>query len=163
MNSKYLKQDGLTLIELLVSLSLLFLVGMLVFNVLIHGKEYSLQAQSTVFIQQEGNRISTKLTSWHEKNKKYKIVLNQNPDATSISLIPYDSVGNLLEDNQKVISSNGFKYTVCYDRNQDDSTFCTDGSLTKIVTEKALPIKILIKDKKDSRLTFEIKTIISRM
>jgi Tfp pilus assembly protein PilV len=163
MDSKYLKQDGLTLIELLVSISLLFLVGMLVFNVLIKGKEYSLQAQSTIYIQQEGNRISTKLTSWHEKNKQYKIVLNQNPDATSISLIPYDGAGNLLEDNQEVISSNSFYYSVCYDRNQDDSNICTDRSLNKLVTQKALPIKILIKDKKNSRLTFEIKTIISRM
>lgn len=167
MNSKYLKQDGLTLIELLVSISLLFLVGMLVFNVLIQGKEYSLQAQTTVSLQQEGNRILSKLTSWHESHMRYDIVLDHN--GTSISLIPYDGAVPLIE-NQEIISTTGFKYSVCYDRNQDGLTSCTDASTTKNVNQngeqkgeqKTLPIKIIITDI-NSELTFEIKTIISRM
>lgn len=162
MSSKILKQDGLTLLELLVSITILMLIGTLVFSVLIKGKDYSLQAQSTVSLQQEGNRVLSKLTSWHESHREYEIVLNQNPEATTISLLPYDD-GIPLEENQEMISTSGFKYTVCYDRNQEDSTSCTDSDPSKKVVQKDLPIKILISDNKDSQLTFEIKTIISRM
>ncbi len=165
MNSKGFNQNGLTLIELLVSITILLLIGTLIFTVLIKGKDYSLQAQTTVSLQQEGNRILSELTSWHESHSEYGIVLNQNPEATSISLVLLDSHGIPLEENQEIISTTGFKYSVCYDRNQVDFTSCTTTikKVDQIVDQKDLPIKILITDNKDSRLTFEIKTIISRM
>lgn len=162
MKNKPFKQDGITLIELLITLSLLFIVGTLIFNIFINGINASNKAQANVFIQQEANHLLTKLTSWHESNSHYDIVLNKNPYATTITLIPYDSNGVILEAKKEVISSSSYEYSISYDLNGDISA-CTVLNKSIIKDDKTLPIKLFLRDKKDPQLTFEIRTIISRM
>jgi prepilin-type N-terminal cleavage/methylation domain-containing protein len=162
MRCNFLRQDGLTLIELLITLSIFSFIGTLIFTVFINGINYSNNAQSTVNIQQEANRIITQLTTWHESKSHYDIILNRNPNATSITLIPYNSSGVRLDAEKVSISETGYEYTLCYDLNQTEVS-CTMLTNTIIKSVQKLPVKLILKDKKDPRKTFEIKTIIPRM
>ena len=152
MGSKLLKQDGLTLIELLLTLTIFSIVGTIVFNVFINGMNYSNKAQSNVNLQQEANRVITQLTAWHEKENQYNISLDKNPFATTITLSG---------SKQVIISDPRYKYSICYYDNNTEKCNETNKSLNKI--DKELSIKLLIIDANNNDRTFEIKTILSRM
>ncbi len=113
MNKKIFKQDGLTLVELLGTISIMLIVGSLIFSVLINGINYSNTSQNTVSIQQEANRMITKLTAYHESTRHYEINVE---NSSTISLTPYDNSEPLvkLDAKKEVISDSRFEYTLCY-------------------------------------------------
>ncbi|KSU61007.1 hypothetical protein AS034_15315 [[Bacillus] enclensis] len=69
-------QKGLTLIEVLASLAIISVIGLLLWNVLFQGISYSKKAASQTSLQQEANQISMKLTRIHQTNPSYEIVNN---------------------------------------------------------------------------------------
>jgi prepilin-type N-terminal cleavage/methylation domain-containing protein len=159
---KNVRQDGFTLIELLATISILSIVGTLLFSVLINGINYSNKSNETVSIQQQGNIIITKLTSWHEKTRKYEIVqeglykIGVDDYYSSIVLFPLDDSGAQIQAGKFVISDSKYLYRICYDDN------CTNSK--KVVdTDKTLQISLTIKNKNNYEQTFDIKTIVSRL
>lgn len=156
MNNKFFKQDGLTLVELLGTISVMFIVGSLIFTILINGINYSNTSQSNVSLQQEGNLIITKLTAYHESTRQYEIKV-ENP--STISLTPYDN--NVppvkLDAKKEIISDSRFEYTLCY----KDGT--CNGTMPVLTTNKTLSITLTIKNKKEPPQTFKISTVLSRL
>lgn len=69
-------QNGLTLVEVLASLAVLSVIGLLLWNVFFQGISYSKKAATHTSLQQEANQISMKLTRIHQTSPSYEIVNN---------------------------------------------------------------------------------------
>ncbi|MBH9968199.1 PulJ/GspJ family protein [[Bacillus] enclensis] len=67
-------QNGLTLIEVLITLTLLSVIGLILWSVLIDGISYSEKAASKNTVQQEANIIAMGLTKIHQTSDDYEIV-----------------------------------------------------------------------------------------
>ena len=52
-------QSGITLIEVLATITILSIVSVIIYNVFSNGLRYSSQAEDTVLIQQEANYLLT--------------------------------------------------------------------------------------------------------
>lgn len=78
MTKRVLNQKGLSLIELLATLSLLTIVGVLVFGVLINSLHIFEKQSDESDIRQEANLISNQLTTFYKINGNYKT--NTNSD-----------------------------------------------------------------------------------
>ncbi|MGJ7920574.1 prepilin-type N-terminal cleavage/methylation domain-containing protein [Neobacillus sp. LXY-4] len=162
MNNRYFNQNGLTLIELLITLAIMAFVGTLVFSVFTNGIKYSNTAKTTVNLQQQANIVLAELTSWHESHSTYDITLDKNPYGSTITLIPYNGNDVKLEGQKKIISDSRFEYVICFEL---DQSFSSCNVLTQNIkkTQKNLPIKLIVRDKKDHKQSFEVKTILSRI
>jgi prepilin-type N-terminal cleavage/methylation domain-containing protein len=66
-------QNGLTLIEVLVSLTILSIIGIVMWNVFIDGISYSHKAVSQNTMQQEANLITVSLTKIHQTSDEYEV------------------------------------------------------------------------------------------
>ncbi|MCQ6273510.1 type II secretion system protein [Bacillus sp. V3B] len=66
-------QRGITLIELLITLAVLSMIGILVWGVFFQGTNYSNKAMIKNQMQQEANIIMTKLTKIHQTSDSYEI------------------------------------------------------------------------------------------
>lgn len=66
-------ERGLTLIELLLSLSIATIVGILIWNVFFQGFNYSNKAMTKNQMQQEANIIISSLTKYHRTVDSYEI------------------------------------------------------------------------------------------
>ena len=91
------KEEGITLIEVLATLTILSIISILIYGVLNNGLDYSKKSQKNVALQQEMNILITTFTKLHESNDKYEIVWDSNPDASKIQLITKDTSGKILK------------------------------------------------------------------
>lgn len=66
-------QKGITLIELLITLAILLIIGVLVWGVFFQGAEYSNKSILKNQMQQEANIIISKLTNIHQTSKSYTL------------------------------------------------------------------------------------------
>ncbi len=62
-------QAGITLIEVLATITILSIVSVIIYSVFSNGLRYSSQAEETVLIQQEANYLLTLLKEQHENEK----------------------------------------------------------------------------------------------
>lgn len=62
-------EQGITLIELLATIALLSILGILIWSVFFQGYRYSKESISTSQLQQEANRISTELMNFHRNTE----------------------------------------------------------------------------------------------
>ncbi|WP_084786860.1 prepilin-type N-terminal cleavage/methylation domain-containing protein [Bacillus tuaregi] len=69
-------QQGITVIELLISLAILSLIGVLIWNVFFQGLDFSSKEITKNRMQQEANIILTHLTKIHQTAEEYKIETN---------------------------------------------------------------------------------------
>ena len=76
-------QRGITLIELLLTISIISFVGVLIWSVFFQGTEYSNTAITNNQMQQEANIIMTKITKIHQTSDSYEI---NSPDACSLTI-----------------------------------------------------------------------------
>ncbi|KAB2338727.1 type II secretion system protein [Cytobacillus depressus] len=67
------KQRGITLIELLITLAILSIIGVLVWGVFFQGTKYSNKSILKNQMQQEANFIISKLTNIHQTSESYTL------------------------------------------------------------------------------------------
>jgi prepilin-type N-terminal cleavage/methylation domain-containing protein len=84
-------ERGLTLIEVLVTVTILSFIGVLIWNIFFQGVKYSHDSVSKNQMQQEANIVVTYLTKTHQISDKYtvnnsscKIIVNSDKNGQKI-------------------------------------------------------------------------------
>lgn len=85
-------EQGMTLIESLAAITILSIIGGILWNVYFSGIEYSKSAVSQTMLQQEANTIITSLTKIHQTSESYEIknengvieIISTNPSKTIV-------------------------------------------------------------------------------
>ncbi|MCP1144173.1 PulJ/GspJ family protein [Lysinibacillus endophyticus] len=78
-------EKGITLMEVLATLVLLSIIGLIAWNVFFQGTKYSNIELKKTQMQQEVNYINSKLTDIHIRNETYQIDIA--PDSCSFSVL----------------------------------------------------------------------------
>ncbi|XXM71493.1 PulJ/GspJ family protein [Lysinibacillus sphaericus] len=133
-------QRGLTLVEVLASLAVLSVIGLLLWNVLFQGLSYSRKAASQTSLQQEANRISMKLTRIHQTTSSYEVVNN------GCNLEVYTSEP---EDRQLLTAFSDEQ--ICYNASLDESS------------DHAKELELTIHTKDAPEETFTIHTVLYKL
>ncbi|WP_034764565.1 type II secretion system protein [Rossellomorea vietnamensis] len=68
-----MNERGVTLIEVLATITILSIIGVVIWNVFFQGLNYSDKAVTQNTMQQESNYISMKLTRIHQTSKEYEL------------------------------------------------------------------------------------------
>lgn len=90
------KESGMTLIELLAAISILFIIGSLIYGVFIGiNKNYQLMS-SRVEMEQEANNIINTIKNYHQHQSTYQLSYNQN---TKTAFIGFPTANTQLEPN----------------------------------------------------------------
>lgn len=97
---------GFTLVEVLLTLTLLTGIGLLIWGVFFQGSKYTSTVVSANQMQQEANEIATYLTRLHQTSEWYEIKTNSK---TVTIVSKYNSVEN---ETKKVYESEQFNYDV---------------------------------------------------
>ncbi|WP_064093112.1 type II secretion system protein [Rossellomorea aquimaris] len=136
-------ERGLTLIELLVTLTILSVVSVVIWNVFFQGINYSKKASSQNIIQQESNILTMKLTKIHQTSKSYEL------KSTNCKItVDYTSQDGFL-NNEEFVHGDlcmSTDFTGVVDPNKDD-----------------LPLTITIRDKEDTSNEFVVETVFYRL
>lgn len=135
-------QNGVTLIELLLTLTILTIVGAIIWGTLVQGSKYSNNAVTKNQMQQEANIIISRLTKIHQISESYNI------------------------------NSSGCKVTVVYkEKNNIENTETFENQRLCISTStidnikpniRDVPLTIKIKDN-NSNNRVSIETVLSRL
>lgn len=150
-------QSGITLIEVLATITILSIVSIIIYNVFFNGLQYSSQAKDTVSIQQEANYLLTILKEQHENAENNYTVTVENEQKTIII--------NKNLPTEIDATNPQYLYQIC---DMDDTTKscdeqnATDLTITK-TTKNNFYVKITLINKNNPNLTYEIKTILSRL
>jgi prepilin-type N-terminal cleavage/methylation domain-containing protein len=147
-----LNQRGLTLIEVLATLVILSVAGVIIWNVFFQGYNYSQKAISKNSMQQEANLVITSLKKIHQTSDEYTIANFEESgcSAIKISYIEYiithpTEVNNQLFHNARLCISSSFTGTIN----------------TKDINR--VPLTITINDKNNPSDSVQIDTILFRM
>lgn len=160
MNKKFFlsNENGITLIELLAVIAILSFLIVIAYNVLLSGINDSTKITDDVSLQEEMNYILTSISNMHHSQNSYSIIMDANPNATTIKLQSKDASGAILKEID--INNNNYTYTLYdYSSNTDKLLQTT----TTVNTSNPLYIKIVISNIKNPNDTYETKTIISRL
>lgn len=132
-------QHGITLIELLITLTILSIVGVLIWSVFSQGTKFSSQAMTKNAMQQEANIIISSLKKIHQTSSSYDIVSND----CSIK-VKTEKKTEVFEHPQ-----------LCFET--DNNISAVDPNLEDI------SIKLTIKDKNDTHNQISIGTLLYRL
>jgi prepilin-type N-terminal cleavage/methylation domain-containing protein len=137
------KQDGLTLIELLITLAILSFTGSIVWSVFFQGINFSQTSISKNTIQQETNLIITNLKKIHQTSKEYTI--NNGTCTITVNATKADS------------STQTYVF--------DHPSLCFQLDYTGLVQPDNEDVKLTIttSEKNDTNNKLEIKTILFRL
>ena len=136
-------ERGLTLIELLATLTILSVVSVVIWNVFFQGINYSNKAVSQNTIQQESNYLTMKLTKIHQTSKGYK--LNNSSCKISVEYTTQDGV----------MSNEEFAHPqLC---------LSTDFSGEVNPNSEDLPLTITINEKENTDNEFVLETVFYRL
>lgn len=156
MRMKNLNQKGITLIELLAVLTILGIVLGILYNVFINGLHYSTSSKDTVLIQQEANYLLTLLKKQHEKDVPYTVKIRK--DNRSEVIIEGAELVNIENSSfEYSISDLGKSSVPCEDHEQ--YLFCKKVD----PLNENFQLKIKVTSKKNSKMNFEVQTILSRL
>lgn len=136
-------QHGLTLIELLVTITIISFLGIIIWNVFSQGIKFSQKSISQNFIQQEANIVNANLISIHQKSKQY-VISNANCEINVVITNQDNTTQTQLFTNNKL----------CYSIN-----------LTGIIIpgQENKNITLTVADRKDSNNSFVINTLLFRL
>ncbi|PKR76938.1 hypothetical protein CEY16_14120 [Halalkalibacillus sediminis] len=73
MMNKFLRQNGITLVEVLATLVIMFIVGSLVFSVTTTAIENYKQSELRTTSQQQTNQLIVRLTNIHQTSNQYQV------------------------------------------------------------------------------------------
>lgn len=156
---KQIKNEaGLTLIEVLATITILSIVSVIIYNVFTSGLRYSSKAEETVLIQQEANYLLTLLKEQHENAATDYTVTVENNQSTVIL--------NKGRSNETDVTNSQYLYQICdLDDSQSscDEQNAADHTIKKTPSNERLHIKIILTNKNDPGITYEIQTILSRL
>ncbi|MEL3970894.1 prepilin-type N-terminal cleavage/methylation domain-containing protein [Rossellomorea oryzaecorticis] len=133
-------QNGLTLIEVLASLALLSVIGLVLWNVFFQGLSYSKKAVSQTAMQQEANMISMELTRIHQSHSTYRLV------NTDCSIEIYDS-----ESSPQPFDT--FSH----------SELCISGITEEIDSSNSRDLVLTLHDKEHPENKFELTTTLYKL
>jgi type II secretory pathway pseudopilin PulG len=141
-------QVGITLIEVLATLTILSFLMVIVYNVFFNGLNYSSQAKDTVSIQQEANYLLTLLKELHENEDFYTVTVEEDHQTVTI--------------NEISVNNPQFLYQVC---NLNDPSPCNEQNTIVIENpaKESFYVRIVLTSKNNPDLTYEVKTILSRL
>lgn len=153
---KIKNQSGLTLIEVLATLTILSFVTIILYSIFANGLHYSNQAKETVLIQQEANYLLTILKEQHEKSNSYSITVEDDYKKVVIK----DSANKTV-----TIENPNYHYRIYrYDPYTPNSQELFENNVEyQIDSTENFPIFISIESISNPNLKFEVKTILSRL
>jgi prepilin-type N-terminal cleavage/methylation domain-containing protein len=136
-------QRGFTLIELMATLTIVSLIGVIIWSIFFQGYKFSQSSESKNTIQQKANLIIMNLKKIHQTSQQYTI----NSSACGIT------VNAIKKDN----STQNYEFK--------DSNLCLtiDNSGTVNPSDNDFPIKLTIYEIKNSNNRFEISTMLYRL
>lgn len=137
------KERGFTLIEVLASILILSIIGVIIWNVFIQGSKYAKYSLSKNALQQEANYVITNLTRIHQTSTTYQI--SSSSCQINVTYTKQDgTISTKLFDSQDICYSTNFTGTV--NPNEDD-----------------INLTITLSDKKKSSSKVDISTILYRL
>lgn len=163
---KIINQAGLTLIEVLATITILSIVSVTIYSVISNGLRYSSQAEDTVLIQQETNYIITLLKEQHENSDAYKVTIDKDGQ----TLIINEGLPNEIDaTNPK------YEYQLCDEESYSCGGFEKNTSFIKTIHPKDtvekvegdiygnFHFKIILRNKENHKIIYDVKTILSRL
>lgn len=147
---KYLNEKGLSLIELLATLSMMTIVGALVFGVLINSLHIFNRESDNSDVRQEANLISSQLTTFYKINGNFSAITDSDGMLSVTSTKTEDGVSS--EESREY-------------RLQDYNIEVKSGPDVDVVEGSYVhtDIEIIISEKKDDPNVFKLKSTISRL
>lgn len=150
-------EKGITLIEVLATITILSIVSFIIYNVFSSGLRYSSQAKETVLIQQEANYLLTLLKEQHENaTTDYTITIENNQN---------NIILNKGHSNEIDVTNSQYLYQIC-DLDQSDSCDeqnATDHTITITPSQERFYLKMILTNKNNPDIKYEIQTILSRL
>ncbi|MBM6619760.1 PulJ/GspJ family protein [Bacillus suaedaesalsae] len=135
-------QKGITLIEVLVTLSILVIVSGLVYGVFFQSLTSYEKTQSHALLRQEANVILAELTAAHRKLDTYTLSTDENK---AIFL------------NDENISNNAFSYELNINGQG------ISNSVRRMKTDQFIDVELTVSVSNDEEQTFTISTIINKV
>lgn len=156
--------QGLTLVELLIALTIAFTILGLVSSILIQSFRNMEIAETHTDLRQEANYLMAEFTRAHMSP------ITVTDESSYTYTITYDRIGSNWEltiGNQTISSSN-YDIELELEQKEMNSKFTVNSTTTsaRSSVEKKLPLdikKLTLINKKDRTKTFQISTIISRL
>jgi prepilin-type N-terminal cleavage/methylation domain-containing protein len=141
-------EQGLSLVEVLATLTILSIVGVLIWQVFFQGYNYSNDAVTKNTLTQEANIIVTNLTRIHQSNEEYTI-------KSSNGIIEF-----LDSDNNQITkySSSKFTYSALLNDLEMNSQLVHPSDKTQ-----NLKIEIRVTDKNNTSNKVSVKTLLYRL
>ncbi|OLS41520.1 prepilin-type N-terminal cleavage/methylation domain-containing protein [Bacillus sp. MRMR6] len=84
-------ERGLTLVEVLATLTLLSVISIIIWSIFFQGYSFSQKAISKNFIQQETNLLITNLTTTHQTAKQYEILNSTDECKITVNIVNRDA------------------------------------------------------------------------
>jgi len=144
---------GLTLIELLAAVSLSAIILLLAYQFLFQGFQFSKTVTDKTLLQQEANYIMANLTKIHQSSDSYTITFDQNPNATYITI----------EGNNTVTFKNDRFFYKLKTSTRNNTKIYTKNKETFHPKLTDVSIELTIYNKKNPKLSYSAKTILSRI
>lgn len=138
-----LNERGLTLIEVLSTITILSVIGVVIWNVFFQGLYYSDKAVTQNAMQQESNYVALKLTRIHQTSKEYELTSSDCMIKVNYITKNNESLEETFKD-ERLCYSTSFSGRV--DPNKED-----------------LPLTISIHDKEKTADTFDMETVFYRL
>jgi prepilin-type N-terminal cleavage/methylation domain-containing protein len=138
-----LNERGLTLIEVLATITILSIIGVVIWNVFFQGLTYSDKAVTQNSMQQESNYISMKLTRIHQTSKEYE--LTSSDCKIKVEYVTKNK-GTLEETFKEPGLCLSTSFSGSIDPNKED-----------------LSLTISIRDKEKAANKFDLKTVFYRL
>ncbi|MBI0576519.1 prepilin-type N-terminal cleavage/methylation domain-containing protein [Neobacillus cucumis] len=155
-------ERGLTLVEVLATLTILSIVSIIIWNIFFQGYNYSEKAVSKNFMIQETNILITSLTKIHQTTSKYQITStgSNNCDIT-VTSYKKDKVQNIDVKQPDQLFSHS---QICFGIVLDIKNKKTGSTPNEIVpNENDVSITLTAKDKNYPNNMIEIKSYLYRM
>jgi len=158
-----INERGITLLEVLATLTILGFLISIIFSIFINGINYSSKAKDTVLIQQETNYLLTLLKEQHENQSLYSITVSDNHKQVIIVNDEGETfnIGN--EDYEYYMKDSRFTEQNKLEINpmkKKESNGVVNG-VVKIMGD--FHVELLIKSSENPSLEYRTKTILSRL
>lgn len=162
-------ENGVTLIEVLATLTILSLLVGIVFGVFINGINYSNKAKDTVSIQQEANYLLTLLKEQHENQDWYTIEVTNdhkriqvtNSDNDSI-IVEQEGLIYFISDCGSSTCQEQFKYKV-YPINYKKVDDIEESLENTLMVKGNFNFILRLERVNNPNINFQVKTILSRL
>lgn len=144
-------QKGITLVELLATMVLLFIVSTLVLSIATQAIENYRQTETRSFAQQEANLLINQLTSTHRTSSSYEVRRDE--------LFHY----TITADNEKTSKINTAPFQLDLTLGAEGITV-GESILVNVSEHSSIPLQVTVVSQPDQRFrTFEIDTNLYRI